>query len=103
MRFHRQISGRKHERQILWALFLLWSRPTSLTEDVAKCVGEFRTTFRTIPAFVAQWIEQRFPKPQVVGPIPTEGASSCPRMCTVGIGISRVDPNYVFEIFEDGS
>jgi hypothetical protein len=24
-------------------------------------------------------------------------------MCTVGIGISRVDPNYVFEIFEDGS
>ena len=48
-------------------------------------------------------IEQRFPKPQVVGPIPTEGASSCPRMCTVGIGISRVDPNYVFEIFEDGS
>ena len=56
--------------------FLLWSRPTSLTEDVAKCVGEFRTTFRTIPAFVAQWIEQRFPKPQVVGPIPTEGAHS---------------------------
>jgi hypothetical protein len=24
-------------------------------------------------------------------------------MCTLGIGISRVDPNYVFEIFEDGS
>jgi hypothetical protein len=24
-------------------------------------------------------------------------------MCTVGIGMSRVDPNYVFEIFEDGS
>ena len=30
-----------------------------------RCVGEFRTTFRTIPASVAQWIEQRFPKPQV--------------------------------------
>ena len=55
--------------------FLLWLRPTSLTEDDARCVGEFRTTFRTIPAFVAQWIEQRFPKPQVAGPIPAEGAS----------------------------
>ena len=40
-----------------------------------RCGGEFRTTFRTIPAFVAQWIEQRFPKPQVAGPIPAEGAS----------------------------
>ncbi|MEY3557997.1 MAG: hypothetical protein RL374_703, partial [Actinomycetota bacterium] len=38
------------------------------------CGGEFRTTFRTIPASVAQWIEQRFPKPQVAGPIPAEGA-----------------------------
>ena len=35
-------------------------------DDDARCVGEFRTTFRTIPAFVAQWIEQRFPKPQAV-------------------------------------
>ena len=26
--------------------------PTSLTDDDEKCVGEFRTTFRTIPAFV---------------------------------------------------
>ena len=42
--------------------------------DDVSCVGEFRTTFRTIPAFVAQWIEQRFPKPQVAGPIPAEGA-----------------------------
>ena len=75
MRFHRQINGLKHERQILWALFLLRSRPTSLTDDDVRCVGEFRTTFRTIPAFVAQWIEQRFPKPQVAGPIPAEGAS----------------------------
>jgi hypothetical protein len=32
--------------------FLLWSRPTSLTHDDARCVGEFRTTFRAIPAFV---------------------------------------------------
>ena len=38
--------------------------------------SEVRTTFRTIPASVAQWIEQRFPKPQVVGPIPTGGAPS---------------------------
>ena len=36
-------------------------------------MGGFRTTFRTIPASVAQWIEQRFPKPQVVGSIPTGG------------------------------
>jgi hypothetical protein len=58
--------------------FLPWSRPTSLTDGDASCVGEFRTTFRTIPAFVAQWIEQRFPKPQVVGSIPTGGASNFP-------------------------
>lgn len=38
-----------HERQIVRALFLLWSRPTSLTNGDARCVGEFRTTFRTIP------------------------------------------------------
>jgi hypothetical protein len=25
------------------------SRPTSLTDGDARCVGEFRTTFRTIP------------------------------------------------------
>ena len=50
MRFRRQIKGRKHDRLILRALFLLWPRPTSLTEDDARCVGEFRTTFRTIPA-----------------------------------------------------
>ena len=30
--------------------------------------------FAPSPAFVAQWIEQRFPKPQVAGPIPAEGA-----------------------------
>ncbi len=47
---------------------------SNLDLDSARCVGEFRTTFRTIPAFVAQWIEQRFPKPQVAGPIPAEGA-----------------------------
>ena len=49
MRFRWQIGGHKHERLILRALFLLWSRPTSLTADDARCVGEFRTTFRTIP------------------------------------------------------
>ncbi|MFM1751775.1 MAG: hypothetical protein RL119_737 [Actinomycetota bacterium] len=48
----------------------------NLDLDDMACVGEFRTTFRTIPASVAQWIEQRFPKPQVVGSIPTGGASS---------------------------
>ena len=37
--------------------------PIILKGDSAECGGEFRTTFRTIPAFVAQWIEQRFPKP----------------------------------------
>jgi hypothetical protein len=47
---------------------------SNLFIDDARCVGEFRTTFRTIPAFVAQWIEQRFPKPQVAGSIPAEGA-----------------------------
>ncbi len=75
MRFRWQISGHKHEQRILRALFLLWSRPTSLTDGDARCGGEFRTIFRTIPAFVAQWIEQRFPKPQVAGPIPAEGAT----------------------------
>ena len=74
MRFRWQISGHKHERLILRAVFLLRSRSTSLTDSDARCVGEFRTTFRTIPAFVAQWIEQRFPKPQVAGSIPAEGA-----------------------------
>ena len=52
MRFNWQISGHKHERLILGALFLLWSSPTSLNDGDARCVGEFRTTFRTIPAFV---------------------------------------------------
>ena len=36
--------------------------------------ANFAPHFAPSPAFVAQWIEQRFPKPQVVGPIPTEGA-----------------------------
>ena len=36
--------------------------------------ASFAPHFAPSPAFVAQWIEQRFPKPQVVGPIPTEGA-----------------------------
>ena len=31
--------------------------------------------FAPSPAFVAQWIEQRFPKPQVAGSIPAGGAS----------------------------
>ena len=38
--------------------------------------ANFAPHFAPSPAFVAQWIEQRFPKPQVVGPIPTEGAHS---------------------------
>ena len=40
--------------------------------------ANFAPHFAPSPAFVAQWIEQRFPKPQVVGPIPTEGASNFP-------------------------
>ena len=47
---------------------------TNLLRGRARCGGEFRTTFRTIPASVAQWIEQRFPKPQVAGSIPAGGA-----------------------------
>lgn len=75
MRFRRQISGHKHEQRILRALFLLWSCPTSLTDGDARCVGEFRTTFRTIPAPVAQWIERRFPKPQVACSIHAGGTN----------------------------
>ena len=37
--------------------------------------ANFAPHFAPSPAFVAQWIEQRFPKPQVAGPIPAEGAS----------------------------
>ena len=35
-----------------------------------------RTTIRSIPAPVAQWIERRFPKPQVAGSIPAGGAKT---------------------------
>ena len=56
----------------------LWSRPTSLTTDDVRCVGEFRTTFRTIPAPVAQGIEQRFPKPQVACSIHAGSAVKTP-------------------------
>ena len=51
------------------------SGSSNLTDGETNCVGEFRTTFRTIPASVAQWIEQRFPKPQVAGSIPAGGAT----------------------------
>ena len=37
--------------------------------------ANFAPHFAPSPAFVAQWIEQRFPKPQVAGPIPAEGAN----------------------------
>ena len=36
---------------------------SNLYIDDAACGGEFRTTCRTIPAPVAQWIEHWFPKP----------------------------------------
>ncbi len=49
-----------------------------------RCGGEFRTIFRTIPAPVAQWIEQRFPKPQVVCSIHAGGATD-----------TRVSPDFV--------
>ena len=39
------ISERAGRSQVL----PLWSRPTSLMDGDAGCVGEFRTTFRTIP------------------------------------------------------
>ena len=51
---------------------------SNLLRDDVRCGGEFRTTFRTIPAFVAQWIEQRFPKPQVACSIHAEGAMLVP-------------------------
>ena|GEM_PF-2479505 len=36
--------------------------------------ANFATHFAPSPAFVAQWIEQRFPKPQVACSIHAEGA-----------------------------
>ena len=48
---------------------------SSLPSDGANCVGLFRTTFRTVLAPVAQWIEQRFPKPQVACSIHAEGTN----------------------------
>ena len=36
--------------------------------------ANFAPHFAPSPASVAQWIEQRFPKPQVAGSIPAEGA-----------------------------
>ncbi len=36
--------------------------------------ANFAPHFAASPAPVAQGIEQRFPKPQVAGPIPAEGA-----------------------------
>ena len=65
MRFRWQISGHKHERLILRAVFLLRSRPTSLTDSDAGVSANFAPHFAPSPAPVAQWIEQRFPKPQV--------------------------------------
>ena len=38
--------------------------------------ANFAPHFAPSPAPVAQGIEQRFPKPQVAGPIPAEGAST---------------------------
>ena len=59
--------------------------PVTSYIDVLKCVGEFRTTFRTIPAFVAQWIEHRFPKPQVASSILAEGAGNA--LILLGFGL----------------
>jgi hypothetical protein len=43
---------------------------------VEKNLAVFPFVFNKIrvQALVAQWKEQRFPKPQVAGPIPAEGA-----------------------------
>ncbi len=43
--------------------------------------ANFTPHFAPSPAFVAQWIEQRFPKPQVAGSIPAEGATNTLRVC----------------------
>ena len=66
-------------------------------DNVLATYGRVETVKSNVNRFIS------FTHPQVVGPNPIKGVSSCPRMCTLGIGISRVDPNYVFEIFEDGS
>jgi hypothetical protein len=43
-------------------------------------VGEFRTTFRTIPAFATQSIDLRLPKLQVAGSIPAGSATQLTAM-----------------------
>ncbi len=49
--------------------------PLAFATDAKGMCVEFRATFRTIPASVAQWIEHRFPKPCVAGSIPARGAT----------------------------
>ena len=49
--------------------------PLALLKMAQSVSANFAPHFAPSPAFVAQWIEQRFPKPQVAGPIPAEGAS----------------------------
>ena len=48
--------------------------PLGLAMVMHDVSANFAPHFAPSPAFVAQWIEQRFPKPQVAGPIPAEGA-----------------------------
>ncbi len=71
-------SGRHGRRQCLDARAT--SGDTSEREYIRRRIpdvlprGASRGAPRGCPAPVAQWIEQRFPKPQVVGSIPTGGA-----------------------------
>ena len=51
--------------------------PLALLMVMHGVAANFAPHFAPSPAFVAQWIEQRFPKPQVAGPIPAEGAKYC--------------------------
>ena len=54
--------------------FSIWLALVTLTLMTQGVSANFAPHFAPSPAFVAQWIEQRFPKPQVAGPIPAEGA-----------------------------
>jgi hypothetical protein len=49
-RLIQHIFYRISERAVRSQVLPLRSRPTSLMDGDAGCVGEFRTTFRTIPA-----------------------------------------------------
>gem|GEM_PF-2119334 len=63
----------------LWEVWSVFFRhlavASNLSTDDAACGVNFAPHFAPSPASVAQWIEQRFPKPQAAGSIPAGGAS----------------------------